>query len=315
MSKVRLSLGLVDYYDRTRPVIDGKVETPDIDLTCVPLPPKVLGTRYAEFDVAEVAVTAYFALRSAGDKRFVGLPVFPYRGFTFGNTVVNSASKIERPEDLVGKRVGTGLQLAGTMWARGFLSDNYGVGNSQLIFFVANRPTVNLPVDTKVEVIPAGRTLSDMLDQGEIDAWMGSSLPECFERGSPRVRRLFQDYRTVEENYARRTRFFPILHMIVLRREIYEQHRWVATDLFEIFQRAKQIGAGWLRNEGNFACALPWLRHDLEELPKIFNGDWYPYGFEANREILSTMVRYAAEQGITREPLDIEELFVPEARS
>jgi 4,5-dihydroxyphthalate decarboxylase len=313
MSKIRLSLGIVDYYDRTRPVIDGKVETPDIDLTCVPLPPKVLGMRYAEFDVAEVAVTAYFALRSAGDNRFVGLPVFPYRGFTFGNTVVNTASGIERPEDLVGKRVGTGLQLAGTMWTRGFLSDSYGIGNSQLKFFVTSRPTFDLPPDTKIEVIPAGRNLNDMLDQGEIDAWMGSSLPECFERGSPRVRRLFHEYRKVEENYARRTKFFPILHMIVLKREIYEQNPWIAGNLFDVFQRAKQVGAGWLRNEGNFACALPWLRDDLEELPKIFHGDWHPYGLEANREILSTMVRYAAEQGITRELLDIADLFVPEA--
>jgi 4,5-dihydroxyphthalate decarboxylase len=200
------------------------------------------------------------------------------------------------------------------MWTRGFLNDNFGVGNSHLQFFVASRPTVNLTPDTKIEVIPSGQNLSEMLDKGEIDAWIGSSLPECFERGSPRVRRLFQDYRKVEENYAQRTRFFPILHMIVLRREIYEQHRWIAASLLEIFQRAKQIGAVWLRNEGNFACALPWLRHDLEELPKIFKGDWHPYGLEANREILSTMVRYGAEQGITREPLDVAELFVPETR-
>jgi 4,5-dihydroxyphthalate decarboxylase len=154
-----------------------------------------------------------------------------------------------------------------------------------------------------------------MLDRGEIDAWIGSSLPECFERGSSHVRRLFHDYRKIEEDYAERTKFFPILHMIVLRREIHEQHRWIAANLLQIFQRAKQIGSRWLLNEGNFACALPWLRHDLEQLPKIFKGDWYPYGFEANREILSTMVRYATEQGITRQPLDIAELFVPESRA
>lgn len=314
MSNVHLSLGIVDYFDRTRAIIEGKVEAPGIDLTCVPLPPRVLGMRWAEFDVAEVAITAYLALQSAGDNRFVGIPVFPYRAFTFGNTVVNTSAGIERPQDLVGKRVGTGLLLAGTMWTRGFLSDNYGIKNSQLHFFVASRPTVDLPPDTRVEVVPSGRNLSDMLDKGEIDAWIGSSLPECFERGSPRVRRLFQDYRKVEEDYVQRTKFFPILHMIVLRREIYEQHRWIAGNLFQIFQRAKQIGANQLLNEGNFACALPWFRHELEELPKIFKGDWHPYGFQANREILSTIVRYAAEQGLTREPLDIAELFVPETR-
>jgi 4,5-dihydroxyphthalate decarboxylase len=313
MPNVALTLACVDYLDRTRPIIDRQAETPDLDLTCISLPPRELGSRWAEFDVAETIVPVYMALRSRGDNHFVGIPVFPYRAFFLGNIIVNASAGIERPEDLAGKRVGTsGLHLAGTLWLRGILEDTYGVKGSQLHWFTSGKPRIELPPDMRVEVVPPERTLSDMLDQGEIDAWIGSSRPECFERRSPRVRRLFPNYRQVEEDYARRTGFFPILHMILVRRALYEEHPWIAERLFQVFQQARQIGLTRLTTEGVPTVGLPWLSHDLEELPTIFGGDWYRYGFEANREILTTMARYAADQGVTPRRVDVAELFAAE---
>jgi 4,5-dihydroxyphthalate decarboxylase len=314
VANVEVTLACVDYLDRTRPLIDGAVETPGIDLIPVPLKPLDLTARFAEFDVAEVILPVYMALRGRGDERFVGIPVFPYRAFFLSNVIVNVEAGIERPEDLAGKRVGTfGLQLAGTLWSRGLLADEYGVQGSGIHWYCALPPAVEQP-DVRVEVVPPGRALSDLLERGEIDAWLGPTRPECFEQGSPRVRRLFPNYRAVEEDYARRTGIFPIIHGIVLRRELYEQHPWLAAALLEAFERAKQLGAARLANDGLYAVGLPWLRPDLEELARLFGGDAYPYGVERNRAVLETMARYAAEQGLTPRRLAVDDLFAPETR-
>src|SRR5579884_2363573 len=311
MANVELTLACVDYLDRTSPLIDGTVEVPGVDLIAVPLKPLELTARFAEFDVAEVILPVYMALHARGDQRFVGLPVFPYRAFFLSNVTVNVDAGIERPADLAGKRVGTfGLQLAGTLWSRGLLADEYGLRGSQVHWYCALPPPAERP-DTRVEVVPPGRSLSEMLERGEIDAWLGPTRPECFEQSSPRVRRLFPAYRAVEEDYARRTGIFPIIHGIALRRERYERHPWLAGALFQAFQRAREIGATRLANDGLYAVGLPWIRPDLEALARLFGGDWYPYGVEPNRRVLETMARYAAEQGLTPRPLTVDELFVP----
>ncbi len=314
MPNVEVTLACVDYLDRTRPLINGAVEIPGVDLIPVPLKPLDLTARFAEFDVAEVILPVYMALHARGDERFVGLPVFPYRAFFLSNVLVNVDAGIERPEDLAGKRVGTiGLQLAGTLWSRGMLADEYGVRGSQIHWYCALRPPTE-QADTRVEVVSSGRVLSEMLERGDIDAWLGPTQPDCYEQGSPRVRRLFPDYRAVEEDYARRTGIFPIIHGVVLRRALYEQHPWLAAALVQAFERAKQLGAARLANDGLYAIGLPWLRADLEELTRLYGGDWYPYGLEPNRTVLETMARYAAEQGLTPRRLAVDELFAPETR-
>ena len=316
MGNVAATLACVDFFDRTRPVLDGSVETPGLDLTRVPLPPKELAVRWSEFDVAEVIVPIFMSRLAHGDDSYVGIPVFPYRAYFFSNVIVHADSGIERPADLIGRRVGTpGLHLAGTVWTRGILQDEYDVQGSQVHWVTPGPLRVTVPPEMPLEIISAERSLSDLLECGEIDAWLGSNTPACFERGSPRVRRLFPDYRAAEEAYARRTRCFPIIHMIALRRALYERDPWLATTLVQIFERAKAVGLARLVNDAVFACRLPWLRHDLEELPRLFGGDWYPYGFESNRDVLATLARYAAEQGLTPAPIDVAGLFAPETRS
>lgn len=193
MSSVPLTLGCVDYIDRTRPIIDGDVETPGIDLTCVALPPWELGARWTEFDVAEVAVLVYMMERYYGDDRFIGIPVFPYRAFLLANIIVNADSGIERPRDLEGRRVGSrSLTLTGTLWLRGMLQDEFDVDQSQIRWFTNGRPRFPLPSELRLEVVPPDPPLSQRLEQGEIDAWLGSSRRNASSRARPGCARSFR---------------------------------------------------------------------------------------------------------------------------
>src|SRR5262249_6246785 len=200
------------------------------------------------------------------------------------------------------------------LWLRGILQDRFGVEGSQLRWVMSGQPQLEPPPDMQLEIVPPEPSLSEMLEQGEVDAWIGSNPPPCFLHGSPRVRRLFPNYRQVEEEYARESGIFPIIHAMVVRQDLYERHRWLAGALVEAFERARQIGLERLVNNTVYAVGLPWLRQDLEELPRLFGGDWYRYGYEPNRAILETMARYAAEQGVTHERLNVAELFAPETR-
>lgn len=322
MANLPLSLACIDFVDRTRALFDGQVQVPGVDLTCVPLQPTDVFTRvprFAEFDVGEVSMAVYLALLGKGDDRFVGIPAFTVRWFVHGCVFVNTGAGIERPEDLVGKRVGVPeLYTTGVMWIRGILEHAYGVKSSQLHWFSGgadnpfylNRPGgLTVPPDTSVEFIPPERTLSDLLESGEIDAWLGAGWPACFERGSPRVRRLFPNYRELDKEYARRTGFFPILHTMIMRRDVYRRNPWLARSVLQAFERARQIGVARLINLGAFACGLPWLPDHVAELRELMGGDPYPYGLKANREMLETMATYAAEQALTPERLDVDRMF------
>ena len=313
MAGLPLTLACIDYFDRTRPIIDRQIPTPGIDLACVPLSPKQLDARFGEFDVAEMIITLYMALKSYGDERYIAIPVFPYRAYHLGNIVINVASGIQGATDLAGKKVAIRrFHLAATLWIRGFLQHTYGIKRSQIHWFSAGCPKFDLPDDLKIDVVASDEKLNEMLETGEVDAWIGASLPECFKRGSQRVRRLFPNYRHVEEEFAKKTTFFPIIHTVVIRRDLYERNPWIAKSLVKIFDEAREIGAMRLESEGVASVGLPWLHHDLEQLRKIFGGDWYRNGFSANQKILATMARYAFEQGLTSYELDIAGLFAPE---
>jgi 4,5-dihydroxyphthalate decarboxylase len=152
-----------------------------------------------------------------------------------------------------------------------------------------------------------------MVERGALDALVTAEAPRLFKAGSSHLRRLFPDYRSVERDYFNRTGFFPIMHMVAVRRDVYEANRWVAVSLLEAFSRAKQSGNARVRALGGAsAIALPWLASFIEEVDEIFRGDAFPYGFEANRPILEAMTQYSYEQGLSQRKLDPRELFAPE---
>ncbi|MGH7845371.1 MAG: ABC transporter substrate-binding protein, partial [Candidatus Binatia bacterium] len=157
--------------------------------------------------------------------------------------------------------------------------------------------------------IAPDQTLNGMLESGAIDALISARSPSCFVTGVPGIRRLFPNYKEVEVDYYRRTKIFPIMHVIVLRREIHERHPWVARSLYKAFCEAKEKCFQALRISNTLAYTLPWLFADVEELRTVFGADWWPYGIEANRHTLEKFIEYSYAQGLLEKKLTLEDLF------
>ncbi len=321
MPNLQLVLACGDY-DRVRPLRDGAVRPEGIELTFLPLPPEEVFWRqlvHREFDASEMSLGSYVLGRSNGDLPLVAIPVFPSRMFRHSAIFVNAEAGIARPEDLRGRRVGVPeYQLTAAVWVRGILQDAYGVRPESLLWRTGGlehagrreKLPVAPPPGVRVEPIPADRTLHDMLESGEIDALVSPRTPESLGRG--RVRRLFPDYRAAELEYFRRTRVFPIMHTLVIRKDVYERHRWIAQSLFKAFDEAKRRVAERIYDTNALPYMLPWMHADLEEVYEVLGRDFWPYGLEANRATLETFLRYAREQGLARADLGVEDLFAPE---
>jgi 4,5-dihydroxyphthalate decarboxylase len=324
----RLALTLAcGAYDRTQALVDGRVALEGIDLNPIVLPLEELfrrQARYAEFDVAEFSLATYATLLGRGDDRFVGLPVFPSRAFRHGHILVNAHAGIQSPADLADRRVGCpAYTQTAAVWARGLLLAEYGVHQEQLTWYVGglDAPLVEeriagaVPAGVPVVHLDPDQTLDALLDQGRIDALIAADWPRSFLTGSPNVRRLFPDYHAREIEYYRRTGRFPIMHLIVVRREVYERHRWVARTLQKGFAAAKTLGMRWLSASAALAAAAPFLMHTLEETRALMGGDYWPYGLAANRAELVALLTDVYQQRLTPRRLVPEELFAPETHA
>jgi 4,5-dihydroxyphthalate decarboxylase len=327
VTRVPLTYGGLLYLDRTLPLLLGDVQIPGVDLNYVTFKsPGDLFRRqaqFAEFDLSEMSLGTFLIMTSRGDSRFVGLPIFVSRNFRHSQIYINAGSGIREAADLAGKRVGIlEYQMTAALWIRAFLQHDHGVLPSDISWLTggliepsfAERLPLELPGEISLRHIPEGHTLEGMLYDGGLDALVTVQPPQRFNPGDGVVRRLFPDYRSVERDYYQRTGFFPIMHLLVLRRDIYEQHRWLPATLHEAFLRAKEAGRQRLRATTGLAVSVPWLGHDLDEVRGLFGGDAFPYGVEENREILSAMAQYAFEQHLTERLVDIAELFPPEAQ-
>ena len=294
-----------------------------IDLTFLPVesPPEIF-TRMIKneaFDACEMSLSHYFRHRSAGDFPFVAIPVFPLRKFRHSFVFINANSGVREPKDLNGRRVGV-MEYSQTaaVWIRGILHDEYGVDATSIRWLAGgvNRPghpsvLQNRPESSvSIEYIGETKTLSDMLVAGEIDALIGARIPKALGRVA-HVRRLFADYRRVEQEYFRKTRIFPIMHTIVLREDLYRQKPWVAESLFKGFVASRRLAWEAMHDEGNTRLMLPWLAHDIEEMDAICGGDPWWYGVEPNRHVLQTIAGYLHRERFVRAPLDVDALFVP----
>jgi 4,5-dihydroxyphthalate decarboxylase len=312
-------------YDRTQALRDGAVEPEGIDLTYVPIdPPEEVFWRmlmHREFDAAEMSLGSYVAGCARGDFPFVAIPAFVSRMFRHSAAYVNVDAGIRRPADLAGKRVGVPeYQMTATVWLRGILQDDYGLKPSDVHWLVGGQEHAGrrekvrlaLPPDVRLEPIPEGRTLSAMLDAGEIDALFAARMPSPFVDGSPRIRRLFENYREVEAGYFRRTGIFLIMHTVAVRRDLYERHPWIAQSLYKALDAAKSRCAAALHDTRALRAMLPWAVADYEEARALMGPDFWPYGLPANRVALEAFVRYAHEQGVAARPVSVDELFAKE---
>jgi 4,5-dihydroxyphthalate decarboxylase len=324
---MRLTFAGLDYLDRTRALVDGSVQPKGFELDCIRIGPYELFQRVAkgvEFDVAEMSVSTQMSLVSQGDDRYVGLPVFLSRHFRHGYIFVHGPSDIEGPADLVGRRVGVPeYEMTAALWQRAILEHDHGLRPNQVTWvqggefrpgFVERQKTP-LPTDIAVELAPEDRTLHDMVATGEIDAVMCPHRPAAMGDGSGRVRRLFPDYVEREKEYYRRTGFFPIMHMTLVRRDLYEEHPEVAVALVEAFTEAKRLGWQRMLELGGLAVMLPWLTDEIEEIAGVMGPEHWRYGFQENYAILQAMCRYSFEQGLSVRALEPEELFAPVTHS
>jgi 4,5-dihydroxyphthalate decarboxylase len=321
----RLPLTLACWtYDRTRALLDGRVQPDGIELTYLPLPVEETFfrmLRHREFDVAEMSLSSYVMSLFADDPPFIAIPVFPSRFFRHSCIYVHADAGIEQPAQLAGRTVGMPeYQMTAPVWIRGILADEHGLPVEAVRYVTGGleepgrqeKLPLALPSGIDVRPIAPDQTLSSMLARGEIAALYTARTPSSFTGGGP-VRRLFADFDAVERDYFRRTRIFPIMHTVVMRRELYRRHPWIAQSLAKAFGAAQRLAYAELDHTAALTTMLPRLVAHLEETRREMGRDFWPYGFPPNRETLAAFLRYSHLQGLSRRRLEPAELFAAEA--
>jgi 4,5-dihydroxyphthalate decarboxylase len=320
---LRLTLACGDY-DRTRPLADGRVRPLGLDLTCLPMTIEEIFfrmARFQEFDAAEMSLGSYLVSLSKAERPFVAIPVFPSRSFRHSGIYVNQGSGIGTPEDLKGRTVGVAeYQLTANIWIRGILAEHYGVPVNSVRYRTGGlhdpgRPeklAVSLPDDIDIAPIGGKQTLDEMLAAGEIDALYTPRTPRSFAEKDPRVSRLFPDFRAVESAYYQQTGIFPVMHVVVIRADVYQRDRWVARSLLDAFAQARQIALTGLTETASLRYMLPWLPDDVAYVQRVLGEDYWTYGLDGNEAALAAITRYAFDQGLTPRAYEPRELFVPE---
>jgi 4,5-dihydroxyphthalate decarboxylase len=323
MSKLRLSFGCWNY-DRTRGLLEGRIQPDGIDLNYLNMPVEETFfrmLRHQEFDVAEMSLSSYSVSLFKPGQPFIAIPVFPSRFFRHSCIYVNANAGIREPRDLIGKKIGNPeYQMTAPVWIRGILQDQYGVPVDTQTYYQGgeeepNRPEklkLELPPNIKVQPIGEKDTLAAMLRDGGIDAFYTARMPSTYHAGGGTVKRLFENYMEIEQAYYRKTRIFPIMHTIAIRRSVYEANPWIAMSLYKAFVQSQREAYEDLYVTAALKTMLPWLTKHVEDARALMGDDFWPYGFAPNRETLATFLRYHHEQGLSKRLLTPEELFAPE---
>ena len=321
MNKLRLSIA-TGPYDRNRPMVDGEVTIDGVDPVFMLLTPEEMffrSFRHQAFDVSELSLSSFSVKTVAGDNPYVGIPVFPSRAFRHTAICVRS-DRIKTPADLKGKRVGIPeYQLTANVWARGILEEHYGVKSSEMHWVRGGleetgrteKIALKLPEGIKIEAAPADRTLSQMLEAGEIDAIVAPRAPSCFERGDPNVGWLWPDMVKEASDFYRKTKIFPIMHVMGVRRELAEQHPWLPMAIFKAFSASKKRALELLIDTSATKVMLPFIEETLRATKQLMGDDYWPYGLAPNHHVLDTFLGYHHAQGLSSRRLRPEELFHP----
>lgn len=319
MHRLKLTIATTDY-DHFRDFRLGLVVAEGIDHTWLKLGHHEVFARFTfnrEWDVSELSFAKFMAQVTRKDSDIIGLPVVCSRLFRFSSFYVNKKSKIRSAKDLKGKIIGS-PEWAHTaaVYMRGWLNDEHGVGLHDIHWYQAGaneagrieKVELDLPKGLKLTRV-SDKSLSELLASGEIDCALIARPPDCFRQGHPDVERLFPNYREMEEEYYRRTRVWPIMHIIAVQKHILDANPWVARNLFNAFVESKRRSLERLLDPAVSRYPLPWLPVYARKMRDMFEGDPFPYGIEENRPTFEQFMRYTYEQGIAKRHAKPEEIF------
>ena len=309
-------------YDRMLPLYTGEVKVEGADLKfIVEDNPRNIFDRMAReqaLDSSEFSSSEFLSRFVGNQCPFVAIPVFASRVFRHSFIFINR-KHVKKPKDLEGKRIGVPVYtMTAAVFIRGLLSDEHGIDftNTEWVEGSINEakghgnPTI-LPTARKhsINANKSGKSLSQLLDEGELQAIIGTDMPDCLGR-NPDVVRLYPDYRAAEMEYFKRTKIFPIMHLVVIRRDVHDKHPAVAANLFQAMNQAKDVMRQRMRYRGTLRYMLPWMHAEIDDIDAVFGGDCWPYGIEPNQPTLEALLRYLVEQGIIAKAPRLEDLFV-----
>jgi 4,5-dihydroxyphthalate decarboxylase len=327
MSRIQLTLAM-SYYDHIRGLDCGLIKPEGIDLVWLNFAVEEIFwrfTKYREWDVSEMSCANYTSLISRGDDSITAIPVFPSRVFRCSSIYVRRDGSVAKPSDLTGKRVGIPewIQTAG-IYARGYLVHRCGIRLEDIEWYQGgvNQPGRREKIDfqppdgIRIKSV-TDRSLDDLLQHGEIEAIITAHPPASFgsDRAGSSVVRLFANFQEIEEQYWSETNIFPIMHVIAIRTNVLRRYPWVAMNLYNAFETAKRQSIERLFDMTASRFPVPWGPQAAEKTRAFFQGEYWPYGVEANRVTLEAFLQYAFEQGVSPRRLSPQELFTPEVQS
>jgi 4,5-dihydroxyphthalate decarboxylase len=310
-------------YDRMVGLATREVAPEGIDLDfIIEDAPRKIFDRMAgseAFDACEMSLSEVITRFDANQSPFVAIPVFPSRVFRHGFIVVNRKS-VQKPKDFEGKRIGIPIYtVTAAVYIRALLQHEYGVDLSTITWVTGdmekpgthgNPSIMPLLKPTAIEHNRTDKSLGELLAENSLQGMIGATIPSVLGK-HPDVARLFPNYAEVEADYYRRTKIFPIMHVVVIRKEIYGRNPFVATSLYRALCAAKDLARRRMRSVGALNSMLPWLWEEIDHVDDVFGADPWPYGLEANRKTLEAFITYLAEQGMISKPMPLESIFVP----
>lgn len=321
MAKLKLSIAMGDY-DRNRALYDGRVQIDGCDPVYMLLNPEEMffrAMRHRDFDITELSFSSYLVKHANGDCPYVGIPVFLSRAFRHTSIYVRK-DRIKKPSDLIGKRIGVPeYQLTAIVWARALLEEEYGVSPESVTWVrggidTPDRPEkikLTLPTTIKVESAPTGKTISELLDRGDIDGFIAPRPPSGLALMNPNVSWLFDDPTSTAKEYYKRTGIFPIMHVVGIKKELVNQHAWLPAAVMKAFSSSKSAALDLLADTSATKVTLPFVEEQLKSARELLGNDFWSYGVEPNKKTLEAFLKYHFNQGLSSRKVELHELFHP----
>lgn len=321
MAKLKLSVAVGDY-DRMRPLMDGLVQIDGVDPQFMALDPEEIffrAFRHADFDICELSLSSYSVKLAAGTSPYIAVPVFPSRAFRHTSVYVRS-DRIKQPSDLVGRRVGLPeYQLTANVYVRMFLEEEYGVKASDVTWVRGGyedtgrveKISLNLPSNVRIEDAEPHETISNLLAEGKLDAVIGPRAPSCFRHGDKLIGYLFPNPMQAAAEWYRKTKIFPIMHTLGIRRSLVDSHPWLPSAVTKAFSQSKVIALERLKDTSATKVTLPFVEEQLAAAEALMGEDFWAYGLAANRHVLERFLRRHHEEGLSSRLLNPDELFHP----